>query len=322
MIRFIHILIIVLFFSVKIHAQDIHVSQYFNSPIHINPAMTGDFNGKGRCIVNHRNQWRSISVNPYKTFIISSDFSLLDKKLAFGINLLSDKSGQSDLSISQADASLATNIRLNKYNYVRFGADGAFTQRYRDLSSLSWNSQYDGVFINTDIPSGETSIYKHSFFDASMGMQWKHIFKNKTTLNIGQAAYHINRPIYNTIEPYEILPIRWTTFADVSIKTQNEQITLYPSILYMKQGAISEFNIGLFTKHKLGMQSIYTGFNHYSFAYYGIYYRFNDAIIPYIKYEYLSKYAFGLSYDINVSKLTSATKARGGKEISFIYFIR
>ena len=317
------ILILLVFsFCGEINAQDIHVSQYFNSPMQINPAMTGDYNGKGRCIVNYRNQWRSVSVNPYKTIIISSDVSLLNKKLALGINLLSDKSGQSDLSISQACISLATNIRVDRYNYIRFGTEGSFTQRYRDLSSLSWNSQFDGVIINTDIPSGEDLIYKYSFFDVSLGMQWKHIFKNKTMLNLGQAAYHINRPVYNNVEPTVTLPIRWTSFADLSIKTHNEQITLHPSILYMKQGAMSEFNIGLFTKHKLGMQSIYTGFHNYSFAYYGVNYRINDAIIPYIKYEYLSKYALGLSYDFNISKLTSATHARGSKEISLVYYIR
>lgn len=306
----------------KINAQDIHMSQYANSPLHINPSLTGDFIGNGRVITNYRNQWRTVSANPYKTFIISSDFSLFDKKLALGINLLNDKAGQSDLHISQVAFSIGTNIRLNKYNYLRFGMEGGVTQRQRDLSDLSWNSQYDGYIINTSIPSGEITLYKHTYGDISTGINFKHIFKNKTTFNIGQAAYHLNTPNYSEIEADEKLPIRWTTLIDFSVKTHNEQITLYPSFLYMQQGIISEFNLGIFAKHKLGMQSIYTGFHHYSFAYYGFYYRLNDAIIPYFKYEYLSKYAMGISYDINISKFTSATKTRGGKEISLIYYIQ
>jgi hypothetical protein len=52
----------------SLHAQDLHFSQFFNSPLTTNPANTGfipdaDF----RLGANYRNQWSTIMTVPYKT---------------------------------------------------------------------------------------------------------------------------------------------------------------------------------------------------------------------------------------------------------------
>jgi len=49
--------------------------------------------------------------------------------------------------------------------------------------------------------------------------------------------------------------------------------------------------------------------------YTGVYYRPNDAVIPYIGIG-TPKMQLGLSYDINISSLKTATQSRGGFEIS------
>ena len=47
-------------------------------------------------------------------------------------------------------------------------------------------------------------------------------------------------------------------------------------------------------------------------------YRGKDAFIGVVQYE-IKNYVIGLSYDINVSKLTSSTTGRGAYEISLRY---
>ncbi len=47
----------------------------------------------------------------------------------------------------------------------------------------------------------------------------------------------------------------------------------------------------------------------------GAYYRWNDAIIPVVKLT-MYKWTMGLSYDVNVSKLKSASQMRGGFELT------
>jgi hypothetical protein len=53
-------------------------------------------------------------------------------------------------------------------------------------------------------------------------------------------------------------------------------------------------------------------------VYIGSWYRFNDAIIPYVGLEF-NDFRIGASYDVNTSSLKPASQARGGMEISIIY---
>ena len=50
-------------------------------------------------------------------------------------------------------------------------------------------------------------------------------------------------------------------------------------------------------------------------VYGGLWYRFNDAIIPYVGIEF-SGLRIGATYDVNVSSLIAGSQSRGGMEIS------
>lgn len=50
----------------------------------------------------------------------------------------------------------------------------------------------------------------------------------------------------------------------------------------------------------------------------GSWYRFQDALIPYMGLEF-GEWHFGASYDVNISSLKAASNSRGGVEISLIY---
>ena len=73
-------------------AQDPHYTQYFASPLTLNPALTGLTQCDLRLSANYRNQWSSVTSNPYTTAAISYDMSALKGKLdngdAVGIGIL------------------------------------------------------------------------------------------------------------------------------------------------------------------------------------------------------------------------------------------
>src|ERR1700712_3413113 len=77
-------------------AQDPAFSQFFSSPLSLNPALTGKFNGQLRVAGNYRNQWPQIN-NAFITETVSVDGNILNGKLAegdaWGVGLLamSDK---------------------------------------------------------------------------------------------------------------------------------------------------------------------------------------------------------------------------------------
>ena len=60
---------------IPLFSQDIHFSNWQMSPLNLNPAQTGLFEGDGRLIFNYRTQWRSVQV-PYNTFSFGGDFNL------------------------------------------------------------------------------------------------------------------------------------------------------------------------------------------------------------------------------------------------------
>src|ERR1700739_4797102 len=80
-------------------AQDIHFTQYFTSPLTLNPAMTGLVPEDLRFAANYRTQWSSVSTNPYATGTVSLDIATFKNKLpegdAIGIGLVMeyDKAG-------------------------------------------------------------------------------------------------------------------------------------------------------------------------------------------------------------------------------------
>ncbi|MBL7750106.1 MAG: type IX secretion system membrane protein PorP/SprF, partial [Chitinophagaceae bacterium] len=53
-------------------------------------------------------------------------------------------------------------------------------------------------------------------------------------------------------------------------------------------------------------------------VYLGSWFRFGDAIIPYVGLEF-NDFHLGFTYDVNTSGLKPASNVRGGAEISLIY---
>src|SRR5436190_24167665 len=83
-------------------AQDPHFSQFFASPLTLNPAFTGKFDGSWRLAANHRDQWPSIP-KAYVTTSASIDFPIMKKRIpandVFGVGIsgLTDASANSIL---------------------------------------------------------------------------------------------------------------------------------------------------------------------------------------------------------------------------------
>ena len=66
-------------------AQDLHFSQWFNSPLTTNPANTGFIpDADYRLGANYRNQWSSIMSVPYKTMSVWGDAQVFRNRIESG----------------------------------------------------------------------------------------------------------------------------------------------------------------------------------------------------------------------------------------------
>src|SRR3954462_9045920 len=64
-------------------AQDPHFSQFFASPLTLNPALTGKFDGNVRVAGNYRDQWPAIA-KAFITSTISLDMQIMQSRLSEG----------------------------------------------------------------------------------------------------------------------------------------------------------------------------------------------------------------------------------------------
>jgi type IX secretion system PorP/SprF family membrane protein len=309
-----------------IFSQDIHFSQFWMAPLLQNPALVGA-NHDLQAIINYKNQWGSVA-SPYKTGDLSFDMKLNKKKakkgyLAAGINILSDKAGDAQMGTTQANLSVGYHVILNDNNTLGGGLMGGFVQRSINYSNLQWTSQFDGTGFNTSLPSGEpTGTNKVTFADFGAGVLWAYnkgeeymTGNNQVKATAGLAVFHPQQPKYSYYSSGEKLDMKTVLHANLLCGIKNTTYAVVPGFMYYKQGAAQELLVGSLIRYTLQEQSKYTGYLKGAALSLGAYYRNKDAVVAAMLFE-MSQYSIGISYDINVSQLKTASSGRGGFEIS------
>jgi|ERR1051326_7098503 type IX secretion system PorP/SprF family membrane protein len=319
-------------------AQDIHFSQYNFSPLTLNPALTAAYKDV-QATLNYKQQWHT--VNAYTTYQATCELKLdqkhwvklqnmtetykkkLVKGLAFGINIFSDNAGDGNFRTTQGNLSVAYHSLLNEKNTLSAGLMGGIVQRSIDPSGLRWNSQYPGGMYDPAAPSGENfTTQSFLFANYSAGLLWSYGEGNSYLsandhkfFNAGISVFNLNRPQISFTDNNDRLYRKWVFHGSAVIGIKNTHFSVAPSLLFMQQGPLQEVTAGVLLKYKLKEESVYTGIIKSSMISIGCFYRNKDAVIPYLLLE-MDKYSMGISYDTNVSGLTSATSGRGGFEIS------
>ena len=104
-------------FYFKGKAQDLHYSQFYNSPLNTNPALIGIFNGDQRFNLSYRNQWKFVPVT-WTTFSLAYDrkYYLEDDKHFFRFwgNLNYDRQGDSKLTLTGINVGASYTRKLTK----------------------------------------------------------------------------------------------------------------------------------------------------------------------------------------------------------------
>ena len=312
--------------------QDIHFSQYNLTPLIINPGQAGAYrNFEG--ILNYKNQWTSISPNAYKTINMAFDSRLMQEKwktswLAAGINIFQDKAGDGNMKTTQGNLSFGYHTMLNDKNILGGCLQAGFASRSIDYTKLTWDEQYqNGTYTSTN-PSGEEALQgsnKFGYPDFSLGIvyqfnkgQMYSTANDMIVIHSGFALHHLNKPKYSFYASDEKLFMKTIGHVDALIGIKNTNLALVPGFLYMGQGPSHEVLPGMYFRYMLREESKFTGYVKGASLMVGTHMRVKDAFIPSIQLE-IAEYTLGISYDMNVSGLKTATSGKGGFEISLRY---
>lgn len=312
-----------LFASLMVKAQDPHFSQFFASPLTLNPAFTGKFSGTWRLAANHRDQWPSIP-KAYVTTSASLDFPILKSKIpdkdVFGVGIsgLSDASANSILKLNYGSVSMSYHKALDENGYSTIGA--GFQATYSSLNLDQSKTTFESMLTQNGFTNeaGREILQNgnnQSYFDINAGLLYSGSTNGENNFYLGASMYHINRPKVGFQDKNWFLSGRISAHAGGSFPL-SDLITIHASAIHQIQNKASETTIGAAIAANLSQDA-----EKPSAIYIGSWIRLNDAIVPYIGLEF-GGLRIGASYDFNISSLKAATASRGGSEFSIIFIKR
>lgn len=301
------------------NGQDLHFSQFFNSPLSTNPANTGFIpDADYRLGLNYRNQYSSVMEVPYKTMSAFGDAQVFRNKLengwlGLGGLVLSDVAGSGSLRSTKVYGSVAYHQMLGNSSLLSAGFNLGYANKRINTENLKFPDQFDGKFFDKQVPtSAFLTTNSISYFDMQVGMNYAYFPNENAYINAGYSIHHVNKPketFFNDVSENGIIPMRHIAFVNAILKV-NDRVIIQPNIYYANQAKASEIIGGIMANYNLSE----IGNKQFTA---GLYYRHKDAIIPMAGFI-LNDLKFNFSYDATISSLGNFNNRRGALEFSLI----
>jgi type IX secretion system PorP/SprF family membrane protein len=305
---------LVLLFAVGVSAaqgQDVRFSSFEANPMFLNPALTGFCSQTFRAGSIYRNQWSSVSTG-LNSYLLNAEAQVYTNKRAklgigLGLEFLADVAGS--LSYGSRNIGLALSL------YKSFGLDGKYTISLGlkgnrstwsyDITNADFGQQTSDI---EGIPLNSLGVY-----DLSAGLHWHSQLGKQNAFEAGFNIMHINQPTLSYFENSTIrMPIRTNIYSSFYF-TKDENYGFKPLIIWQRQDNNDEIVAG--SEMSMPLNSL--SFEQKSIAF-GAYYRVMDALIVTARYRF-NGFNVGISYDVNISKLTPASKTYGAVELWLNY---
>jgi type IX secretion system PorP/SprF family membrane protein len=309
------------------YAQDIHWTQFDMTPLVLNPAFTGMFDGTVRASGIYRTQWGSVTV-PYVTFGGSVDMPLLTENngdyLAAGLQIYNDKAGDGNLQNFTGMLSVAYHKALGTDEYnsgdLAVGLQGGYAQKAIDLTKLYFGDEFNG---GSFVP-GSSQEYllgmgnSVNYYLVAAGLSYSKKANENLSYVIGISANNIN-------QPNEAIQKKQTSETNLDMRfcgtlginwIAGERLAIKPAVLFQYQAGAQEIIAGSEFNYQVGNSTGYQDFSTAVFL--GGWYRNGDAAMITGGVDFKG-FRIGLGYDYNISSLNPASNGKGGFEIAVRY---
>lgn len=335
-----HLLTLVLLFTLggTAFSQDYHFSQFFATPVSLNPALTGLFPGRYRVSIANRSQWAQTLETPFSTSAFSADFHYFvnprkrQYKDAFGVGVVfaSDRVTQFNYSVNQIMVSGAFHKALDPRNNqtLSLGFQLGIVQRNVSYDQLTFEDSFDGT--STYIEGGsleDLPANNYAFGDYQLGLNYAYAPKNETAVFVGLAMHHFNQPEQSffaeitqgeDIEVTSLLDRRLSGYVNFRIPITRE-VTVSPRLYAFSQGPHQLVSAGSnlrFLIDESQGSAIHIG------AYargvgnesgFGL-----DSAVGLVGFE-IARFLVGVSYDVGLNGLQTSRRHQGAFELNIAY---
>ncbi len=327
------------------YGQDPNFSQFFSSPLNINPALTANIRGQWRVISNYRNQWIGPST-PYTTGTISFDTKILQNtadnyidegtRIGMGGMFMYDQAMEGVLKSSYASFNVSGNIRIAQGGGIEtsgarmrhsskikmdegtgnsrlgVGLGAIYGNKRIDFNKLTFGEQFTGLGFDSNLPSGETALSNMKpYFSTSAGILFSTNNEN-SNFDLGVAAFHFNKPRQTVLDDdHQFLATRYVVHGNFETFLSDNAI-LNTNAIYQNQSGASYFSIGGALGYFLPNNEDDVILNA------GLWYWSKNALVPYVGFNYRN-FQLGVTYDITVSLLKEAPKKFRTFELCIIF---
>jgi type IX secretion system PorP/SprF family membrane protein len=336
MVRYLLLSVFLLVASLA-RGQDARFTQFYASPLTLNPAFTGLFPGRFRMAINHRSQWGQVLDEAFTTSAFAADLAYElrpgrrgSDSFGGGIQFVSDRTGTGGVTSNQMMVSGAFHKVLDRQGVQRLSAGVQFgmVQRNVNFGTLTFQDEFNGTtaFIPGQtgelLPSGNVA-----FADLQFGVNYSLSPRRGFGLTVGGAVHHLTRPEQSfyaesiggrDLEVSSLLQRRFSVYGSLRFPLgRNSELS--PRGYLFRQGYHTVFNGGIDYRIELNDRAE-------SALHLGGYAQLVDDVTgpkpttigPALGIE-RGGFLLGMSYDISV-KTTLADEARRGVfELSLVY---
>ena len=314
------LLLICMFRPFQVMAQDPQFSQFYASPVYLNPALAGSTD-RARVGVNYRNQWPSLT-HSFTTISAYADF--FSKAMESGVGIIVNQHTESflDYQSTEVGGVYSYKMRVSDNLIMRTGIQLSYYSKDLNFEKLVFGNQIDIANGQVIGPSGETFQRGEAvgFMSASAGTL---IYSN--SFWIGTAVHHINEPNQSFVGGDSRLARKYSVHAGykhnlgdgqrlrtVAYQFQERSVTF--AMNYKKQGGFNQLDAGMqFYFQPLVIGGWYRGIPIQSVDEIVK----NESIIALLGLELNENLSFGYSHDFTVSRLAGSTG--GAHEFSLTF---
>ena len=309
-------LLVSFFLSANLFSQDLEMSQYFNAPLQLNPALAGISYGP-RITLNYRNQWSALGDGfngGFTSYLAGFDMHIQKIRAGIGALFVGDQTANNLYATYKAGLMYSQQIKINRHMGIKIGLQGTYVHSRIKWNELLWSDMinpYTGFYNNVDVPNPTTEPMpqKTALHQGDVGAG-AIFFTPKLYFGFAVNNLLMRKLSFNNQNGFTVPP-RFAVHFGGNFPVKHKRDTRYniwvsPNVLFLNQGK--------------AFQTQATFLTGVSFVWFGLGYRnsvYNsDAVIGYVGFK-KGKFKFGYSYDYTISKLMN--KSGGSHELSFTF---
>ncbi|MCP9236730.1 PorP/SprF family type IX secretion system membrane protein [Lewinella sp. JB7] len=246
--RLLAILVLGLLSGTVLNGQDAVFSQFYASPMQLNPAFTG-VSVAPRITTNYRSQHTSYP-SAYQTFAASLELPVNGSPSSFGLRMLTDSQLEGLYRNTQVALVYAHDIQLNSDWHARIGLSGGLLTSRIDFGGLIFGDVIDPSAGIDGVTEEQLENISKTSADLGSGV----LFYGKNVYG-GFSIEHLNRPDEGLLaldnNLYAGRPQRFSvhTGAQFDVKRfSNPRRPAYvtPNLLYTRQAGFQQLNMGAY----------------------------------------------------------------------------